>query len=281
MEKNIELICNMYPVGEKITFEAFEFDKASLNTVFYMENTEYTIVKHGFFNVGDKNYAQIFLDKGLILQICYLEGEPKQCAIFRTYKKYFLRNSMDRGFWFGGKDERGMMFFDDYFWGRDPWEFFGDFLENFISKYFPNIIDMEEFSYEVEDAYCSSNLFSLLKAKNISEDIIKKAFDEEVSKRAWIIDYLFEEGNVEIYYHFDENELEKKFEFMKNTSYYIKMFENNIAYDKQQSTSIFVRDAENEIYNEEYLALVYEQEMSMIYVNIGIPIRENCIRKGE
>ena len=62
------------------------------------------------------------------------------CAIIDTkqfleYKKYFLRNSMDRGFWFGGKDERGMMFFDDYFWGRDPWEFFGDFLENFKDKF--------------------------------------------------------------------------------------------------------------------------------------------------
>jgi len=281
MEKNIELICNMYPVGEKINFEIFEFDKASLNTVFYMENTEYTIVKHGFFNVGEKNYVHIFLDKGLTIQVCYFEEEPKQYAVYRTYKKYFLKNSMDRAFWFGGKEERGMMFFDDYFWGRDPWEFFGDFLENFILEYFPNIIDMDEFSYEVEDAFCSSNIVSLLKDKGISVNTIKKYFDKEILKREWIIDYLIEEGNIEIYYHFNENELEKKFEFMKNTSYYIEMLENSIFYNKQQSTSIFLRNVENEVYKEEYLTLVYEQEMSMIYVNIGIPIDENSIRKGE
>lgn len=281
MEKEIELICKMYPVGKKVTFESFEFDKASINTVFYMDNKDYTILKHGFFKVGDKNYAQIFLDRGLMLQICYLEGEAKQCAIFRTYKKYFLKNSMDRAFWFGGKEERGMMFFDDYFWGRDPWEYFGEFLENFISKYFPHIKEGNEFSYEVEDAYCSSDIVSFLREKNISQEEIEEAFKKELAKRDWIIDYVFEEGNIEIYYHFDENELEKKFEFMKNTSYYIKMIENGIVYDKQQSISIFVRDVENEAYNEEYLVLVYEQEMSMIYVNIGIPIIENSIRRGE
>lgn len=277
----MEYICKKYQIGEKIVFNNLNFDKISLNSFFYMDKKEYTITKHGCFSIGERDYEELYLDKELILQSVHIRGQLIEYRVFKVLKKYFLKNSMDKLFWFGGKEERGMMFFNDYFWGRDPWEFFGDFFKEFVYNYFPNIIDMKELSYEVEEAYCTSNIISLLIEKNIDIEEIQKKFQNELLKREWIIDYVFEDDKIEIYYHFNENELEKSYEFIRNASYILDIHEKNISYDETHNSSLFVRKVYNEFFNKEYLALVYFKETSMINVFVGIPIDESNFMKGE
>lgn len=281
LKKEYESMYEKYPVGQKIIFDSFEFDKLGLNSSFYMKKGDYTVKKHGFFSVHEKHFVNIYFDKGIFLQICYTDEEVLGYWVFKIFEKHFLRNSFDRGFWLGGKEERGFMFYDDYFYGRDPWKFFGEFLENFCRTYFKDFREFDDIEYEVEDAYCSTNLFQILKSEGFDEKTIKDAFDEELKNREWIIDYAFDGELLEIYYHFNDNDLEKRFKFMKNASYYIKMVENKNAYDKKIQASMFYRDVEDEFYEKEYLGISYDEELSLVYLSIAIPIDITDFRKGE
>lgn len=279
LKREYQIICDNYPLGSEIIFDSFEFDKLGLNAAFYMKKGVYTVKKYGFFSVGDKHFANLYLDKGIFLQIIYREDETLGYFVSKIVEKHFLRNSFDKGFWLGSRDERGFMFYDDYFYGRDTWKFFGEFLENVCARYFKNFTNYEEIEYNVEDAYCSSNIIGLLIENGYSEDYVKESLQKELQEREWIIDFVYEDNNVEIYYHFNDNDLEKRFEFVKNSTYLIKMVEKNRIYDKKIQSSMFKRNIEDEFYEREYLGITYEEELSVINLVICIPIDITDFRK--
>lgn len=281
LRNEYKLMYEKFPVGEKIIFDNFEFDKLSLKSIFYLKKSELIVKKHGFFSVGDNHWVNLYFDNGVHIQICYNEGEIVTYWIFKTLERHFLRNSFDRAFWLGAKDERGLLFYDDYFYGRDPWKFFEEFLEHFCSVYFKDFDCFDEIEYEVEDAYCKTNLIEILKNHGIKIEKIKKSLSEELKKREWIIDYVFNENDLEIYYHFNEGDLDKRFSFMKNTSYAIKMVDNGVVYDKKVLSSLFQRKVEDEFFEKEYIGMVYEEELSLILLTVGIPIDISDFKRGK
>lgn len=281
LKKEYQVMYEKYPVGQKIIFDSFEFDKLGLNSSFYMKKGDYTVKKHGFFSVSEKHFVNFYFDKGIYLQISYTEEEILGYWVFKVFEKHFLRNNFDRSFWLGGKEERGFMFYDDYFYGRDPWKFFGEFLENFCRTYFKGFKEYDDIEYEVEDAYCSTNLIEVLKTVGFAEEEIRTALAKELKNREWIIDYAFDEEMLEIYYHFNDNDLEKRFQFIRNSSYHIKMVENEMVYDKKLNASMFSRSVEEEFYENEYLGIVYDEELSLVYLSIAIPIDITDFKKGE
>jgi len=59
------------------------------------------------------------------------------------------------------------------------------------------------------------------------------------------------------------------------------MVENKNAYDKKIQASMFYRDVEDEFYEKEYLGISYDEELSLVYLSIAIPIDITDFRKGE
>ena len=47
IEKEFKKVMELYPIGEKLIFDKFNFDEFDLNLAFHMKNGEYQIIKHG------------------------------------------------------------------------------------------------------------------------------------------------------------------------------------------------------------------------------------------
>lgn len=281
LRNEYKVMYDKFPAGGKIVFESFEFDELDLNSVFHMKKKEHIIKKHGFFSIGDVHLVNLYFDKGIYIQICYNEDGVLFHWVFKTLERHFLRNSFDRAYWLGSKEERGFMFYDDYFYERDIWKYFEEFLEHFCVTYFKEFNFFDEIEYEVEDAYCKSNLVEIFGNFGIGVEKIDECLKKELENRPWIIDYVFDGNDLEIYYHFSEADLEKRFSFMKNSSYSIKMIENGIVYDKKIHSTLFNRNVKDEFFEKEYVGMVYDEELSLVVLNVGIPIEIINFKRGE
>ena len=274
-------VMDLFPIGKKIIFDKFNFDEFDLNLAFHMKNGEYQIKKHGLLSVGNLKWLNLYFDKDTYLQICFEEESILGYSIFRTFNRYFLKNSFDRSFWLGSKEERGLMFYDDYFYCKEIHNFFYGFIKSFCSKYFIKFDDFDSIDCEIEDAYFKVNILELLKNINVSKEQLDKALAEEIDNREWIIDYSYDEESLEIYYHFNDNDLEKRFDFIRNNTYIVKIIEENRVYDRKINTSLFQRDVNNHFCQKEYVGISYDNDLSIIEVNVGVPVDVDEFRRGE
>ena len=155
------------------------------------------------------------------------------------------------------------------------------FVENFCSKYFLEFDDFSSIDYKIEDAFFKVNLLELLKNINISKEELDKALAEEIDSRDWIIDYSYDEESLEIYYLFNDSDLEKRFDFIRNNTYILKIIEENRVYDRKINTSFFQRDVNSEFCQKEYVGINYDNDLSIIEVNVGVPIDVDDFKRGE
>ena len=281
IEKEFKKVMELYPIGEKLIFDKFNFDEFDLNLAFHMKNGEYQIIKHGLLSVGTLKWLNLYFNKDTYLQICFEDDTILGYSMFRTFNKYFLKSSFDRSFWLGSKDDRGLMFYDDYFYCKEIHNFFYEFVENFCSKYFLEFDDFSAIDYKIEDAFFKVNLLELLKNINISKEELDKALAEEIDSRDWIIDYSYDEESLEIYYLFNDSDLEKRFDFIRNNTYILKIIEENRVYDRKINTSFFQRDVNSEFCQKEYVGINYDNDLSIIEVNVGVPIDVDDFKRGE
>ncbi len=104
---------------------------------------------------------------------------------------------------------------------------------------------------------------------------------EEIDSRDWIIDYSYDEEVLEIYYLFNDSDLEKRFDFIRNNTYILKIIEENRVYDRKINTSFFQRDVNSEFCQKEYVGINYDNDLSIIEVNVGVPIDVDDFKRGE
>lgn len=79
---------------------------------------------------------------------------------------------------------------------------FEEFLEAVCAKLFDNFNYFEHIEYEIEDAYCRTNLLQISEQNSITRSKLEKILIEELTNRDWIIDYAFDNDVLEIYYYF-------------------------------------------------------------------------------
>lgn len=282
IEENFGKIMRSYPVGSKIIFKDFELDKFDLNGVFHIDAGEYVIKKQGVLNIGKQNILNLYLENNLIFQVCFVEENMEvNYFIFKNFDKYYLKNSFDRSFWLGGRDERGFLFYDDYFYVREINKIFEEFIKNICINNFKEFDDFDSIEFEVEDAFFRTNLLKVLEESKISKESLEVVLAKEIKDREWLIDYVFDEDSLEIYYHFSEEDIEKRFDFMKNVSYTLKLCETETVYGKKVISSLFQRDIKNKFYDKEYIELLYDSDLSVILLKSGIILDKKYFQKGE
>lgn len=281
IERDFTKMMEKYPIGEKIIFSNSEFEKYDLSLAFHLKMGEYKIIKHGILSVGNLKWLNLYFDKDTYLQICFEEETVLGYSVFKTINRYFLKNSFDRGFWLGSREERGLMFYDDYFYCREIQNLFTEFIEDFCIKYFGGFDDFDSIEYELEDAFFRTNILKVLEEYGINKEQLDTALAEEIDNTDWIIDYTYDNEQLEIYYFFSKGDLEKRFDFIRNNTFLLKMIESGMAYDRKINSSFFQRNVDNHFCKKEYIGMSYDNDLSIIEISVGVPIDSCDFKRGE
>ena len=67
----------------------------------------------------------------------------------------------------------------------------------------------------------------------------------------------------------------------KFNTYILKIIEENRVYDRKINTSFFQRDVNSEFCQKEYVGINYDNDLSIIEVNVGVPIDVDDFKRGE
>lgn len=304
--KNIDQLNSILP--EKIQINKPIYLKGLELNRWFRENHssthEYNIVDIGFYKVDDQLKLNlclcnvILIDEEDIGKDDYIYIELDYDLENRLFSNPILYDLIDIIIpndyvelleWAGNDKVKGIISSKEFVIYPDPIEEIIEPLIDFFHKKYPILEEkffIENTEINVEDSYVSTNLFSLI-SENIGEDINKTSDDAEklLSKHDWFIELLNTDNLTEIYYDFNNKDLEKIYYNLSHLEQKLKIKEFNYEFDnykinyskKNQLLTKFIRDVEDEFNEVEYLKVLITEMNQLathyvIEIYRGIPI---------
>lgn len=274
-------ILDKFKVGKKIFFKNLPKNSFDLELNFFLKEEIFEINKHILFDVGKYRVIEIYFDKSDYIQIIIENEKINSIKCFTTVEKRYLKDNFERALWLGTSIDRGLMFYDDYFFSKNVDSIFDNFLFDILDKNFEKFDDYDSIEYEIEDSHIRTNILEVILNNGFFEKDIISTLEKEIMENSWIIDYKIDEEVLEIYYHFLEEQLEKRYLFVRNGRYNIEIFGNNTSFEKERISSLFERELNSQKYTKEFILMNYDIDLSILDIKAGISIKFDNIEIGD